>query len=107
MAWGEKRQLRVAAGDEFLLQSNWRKRFINGELVEVKALAGEAIVLRDGRTLPPAYRTFTHGYAVTSHAAQGKTLTKEERRQMDDQSLRSHSPEMQAEEPARRQDEAE
>ncbi len=104
---GEKRKLRVAAGDKLLLQSNWRKRFINGELVEVKAMAGEAIVLRDGRTLPPDYRTFTHGYAVTSHAAQGKTLTKEERRQVDDQSLRSHSPEMEAEEPARRQDEAE
>ena len=28
----------------------------------------------DGRALPPSYRTFTHGYAVTSHAAQGKTV---------------------------------
>ena len=44
-----------------------------GELVEVKRLAGEAIVLADGRIIPASYRTFTHGYAVTSHAAQGKT----------------------------------
>ena len=73
---GEKKTLNVAAGDKLLLQANvvaGRKRFINGELVEVKRLAGESIVLTDGRTLPASYRTFTHGYAVTSHAAQGKT----------------------------------
>jgi ATP-dependent exoDNAse (exonuclease V) alpha subunit len=71
---GEKRKLKVAAGDKLLLQANWQKRFVNGELVEVKHLAGEAIVLADGRTIPSNYRTFTHGYAVTSHAAQGKTV---------------------------------
>jgi hypothetical protein len=32
------------------------------------------VLLKDGRTLPPSYRTFTHGYAVTSHAAQSKTV---------------------------------
>jgi len=31
-------------------------------------------VLADGRVIPENYRTFTHGYAVTSHAAQGKTV---------------------------------
>jgi hypothetical protein len=31
-------------------------------------------LLADGRVIPDAYRTFTHGYAVTSHAAQGKTV---------------------------------
>jgi conjugative relaxase-like TrwC/TraI family protein len=74
---GEKRKLKVAAGDKLLLQANAvavRKHFVNGELVEVKRLAGEAIILTDGRTIPADYRTFTHGYAVTSHAAQGKTV---------------------------------
>jgi ATP-dependent exoDNAse (exonuclease V) alpha subunit len=72
---GESRKLKVAVGDRLLLQANAaRKQFINGELVEVKRLAGEAIVLSDGRTIPANYRTFTHGYAVTSHAAQGKTV---------------------------------
>jgi len=74
---GEKRKLKIAAGDKLLLQANAvaaSKRFINGELVEVKRLAGEAIILSDGRIIPPDYRTFTHGYAVTSHAAQGKTV---------------------------------
>jgi len=71
---GEKRKLKVAAGDKLLLQANWRKKFINGELVEVKAIQGDSIVLADGRVIPENYRTFTHGYAVTSHAAQGKTV---------------------------------
>ena len=71
---GEKRKLKIAIGDKLLLQANWRKRFINGELVEVKAIQGDSIVLADGRVIPDNYRTFSHGYAVTSHAAQGKTV---------------------------------
>ncbi len=70
---GEKRNVKVASGDRLLLQANWRKKFVNGELVEVKAISGDSIVLADGRVIPADYRTFTHGYAVTSHAAQGKT----------------------------------
>ena len=72
---GESRVLKVAAGDRLLLQANAaRKRFINGELVEVQAIQGDSVVLTDGRVIPKNYRTFTHGYAVTSHAAQGKTV---------------------------------
>jgi len=50
------------------------RQFINGELVEVKVVQGESILLADGRIIPADYRAFTHGYAVTSHAAQGKTV---------------------------------
>src|SRR5208283_1068109 len=71
---GEKRKLKVAAGDKLLLQANWQKKFMNGELVEVNAVQGDSILLADGRVIPADYRTFTHGYAVTSHAAQGKTV---------------------------------
>jgi ATP-dependent exoDNAse (exonuclease V) alpha subunit len=74
---GEKRKLKVAVGDKLLLQANAvavRKHFVNGELVEVKAIQGDSILLADGRVIPADYRTFTHGYAVTSHAAQGKTV---------------------------------
>ena len=71
---GEKRKLKIAVGDKLLLQANAsRKRFINGELVEVLAIQGDSVVLADGRVIPQNYHTFTHGYAVTSHAAQGKT----------------------------------
>jgi conjugative relaxase-like TrwC/TraI family protein len=71
---GEKRKLKIAAGDRLLLQANLQKRFVNGELVEVLAVQGDSVVLSDGREIPQNYRTFTHGYAVTSHAAQGKTV---------------------------------
>jgi len=71
---GEARTLKIAAGDKLLLQANWRKKFINGELVEAKSVQGDCILLADGRIIPSDYRTFTHGYAVTSHAAQGKTV---------------------------------
>jgi ATP-dependent exoDNAse (exonuclease V) alpha subunit len=71
---GEKRKLKVAAGDKLLLQANRQKKFINGELVEVRAIQGDSILLADGRVIPVDYRNFTHGYAVTSHAAQGKTV---------------------------------
>jgi len=74
---GERRKLKIAAGDKLLLQSNAvavPKHFINGELVEVRAIKGDSLVLTDGRVIPASYRTFTHGYAVTSHAAQGKTV---------------------------------
>ncbi|HEV2328986.1 MAG TPA: MobF family relaxase [Verrucomicrobiae bacterium] len=72
---GEKRKLKIAAGDKLLLQANTvGKRFINGELVEVRTIQGDSLLLADGRVIPANYRTFTHGYAVTSHAAQGKTV---------------------------------
>jgi conjugative relaxase-like TrwC/TraI family protein len=72
---GEKRKLKINAGDKLLLQANTAgKRFINGELVEVRAIQDDSVVLADGRVIPAEYRTFTHGYAVTSHAAQGKTV---------------------------------
>jgi len=75
---GEGRELAVASGDWLLLQANAKagsQAFTNGERVQVKSIGPEGIVvLKDGRTLPVSYRTFTHGYAVTSHAAQGKTV---------------------------------
>jgi hypothetical protein len=46
----------------------------NGELVKVKSLDGGAIHLEDGRTIPANYHEFTHGYAVTAHRSQGKTV---------------------------------
>jgi conjugative relaxase-like TrwC/TraI family protein len=71
---GESRELKVAAGDWLLLQANHGKEFINGERVQVKMIQDGRIALADGRTLPAAFNTFTHGYAVTSHSSQGKTV---------------------------------
>lgn len=70
---GQRRELGVAAGDVLLLRAN-APGFVNGERVTVKTAQRERITLTDGRELPREYRTFSHGYAVTSHAAQGKTV---------------------------------
>jgi hypothetical protein len=64
----------VAAGDWLLLQANQGKDFINGERVQVREIQNGHIALTDGRTLPAGYNTFTHGYAVTSHSSQSKTV---------------------------------
>ena len=40
---GEKRKLKVAADDKLLLQSNCQKKFVNGELVEVRAIQGDSV----------------------------------------------------------------
>ncbi len=71
---GESRKLKVAAGDWLLLQANHGKEFINGERVQVKTIRNGCIALADGRTIPAGFNAFTHGYAVTSHSSQGKTV---------------------------------
>ena len=74
----EARPIEISAGDRLLLTGNRREaglRVTNGELVTVSAVdAAGRVHLDDGRTLPANYRSFTHGYAVTAHRSQGKTV---------------------------------
>jgi ATP-dependent exoDNAse (exonuclease V) alpha subunit len=73
----ERQPIEVAPGDSLILTANRRAaelRATNGELVKVSSLDGGAIRLEDGRTLPANYHEFTHGYAVTAHRSQGKTV---------------------------------
>ena len=75
-----RQDIEVSAGDKLLLQANWREkdfRATNGELVTVASVAPDAIKFEDGRTLPGRYQQFTHGYAVTAHRSQGKTVDSE------------------------------
>jgi conjugative relaxase-like TrwC/TraI family protein len=74
----EARPMEVSPGDQLLLTANRREaglRITNGELVAVSDVddAGQ-IQLEDGRTLPSDYRSVAHGYAVTAHRSQGKTV---------------------------------
>jgi hypothetical protein len=70
------REIPVAEGETLLIRGNRREaRVINGSVVTVRRLRdGGAIELVDGRVLPPDFRSFTHGYCVTSHTAQGRTV---------------------------------
>ena len=73
----ERKELSVAAGDKLLLTANRREtgfRATNGELVTVASVEDGRIQLEDGRMLPANYRQFDHGYAVTAHRSQGKTV---------------------------------
>jgi conjugative relaxase-like TrwC/TraI family protein len=71
---GEARELKVTAGDWLLLQANHGRDFINGERVQVREIQNGRIALADGRQIPTGFNTFTHGYAVTSHSSQSKTV---------------------------------
>jgi ATP-dependent exoDNAse (exonuclease V) alpha subunit len=73
----ERQPIEIATGDSLMLTANRRGsefKATNGELVKVKSLDGGAIHLEGGRTLPANYHEFTHGYAVTAHRSQGKTV---------------------------------
>ena len=74
----EEKPIEIAPGDRLLLTANRREerlRTTNGELVTVSAVDSAGRVhLQDGRTLPANYRSLAHGYAVTAHRSQGKTV---------------------------------
>ena len=71
---GEARELKVSPGDWLLLQANHGKDFINGQRVQVREIQNGRIALADGRSLPAGFNAFTHGYAVTSHSSQSKSV---------------------------------
>ena len=73
------KELSLSNGDRLQLKANARsqdgRRLANGELVTVNQIHADGrIGLNDGRVLPKNYRQFVRGYAVTSYAAQGKTV---------------------------------
>jgi len=74
----ERRSIEVATGDRLLLTANRREngfRVTNGEIVTVAEVDRVGrICLEDGRALPAGFRHFTHGYAVTAHRSQGKSV---------------------------------
>ena len=73
---GSTNEISLAVGDRLLIRANVKPADLrNGDLVEIAGIdqTGE-ISLKDGRVLPAWFRGFTHGYATTSHASQGKTV---------------------------------
>lgn len=74
----ERQGIDVAAGDWLSIQANVRDdafKFTNGERVKVAHVNEQGgIVLDDKRTIPHNFRQFTHGYAITAHRSQGKTV---------------------------------
>jgi hypothetical protein len=73
---GLSRSLPVAVGERLLIRANLKEhKLFNGNIVEVAGIHEDGtLVLTDKRTIPAAFRQFSHGYATTSHASQGKTV---------------------------------
>ena len=74
-----ERALALSPGDRLQLKANSAspdgRKLANGEVVGVAQIKSNgAIRLADGRVLPPHYRQFLRGYAVTSYGSQGKTV---------------------------------
>lgn len=71
--------LKVAEGDLIRVTQNGKTeegaRVNNGDVFRVKAVSARGdLLLENGRTLPGNYGHLDHGYCLTSHAAQGKTV---------------------------------
>ncbi len=73
---GVVRDIAIAIGDRLQLRANLKTSALkNGDMAEVAGFGRDgAIVLKDRRSIPPSFRQFSHGYATTSHSAQGKTV---------------------------------
>ena len=74
----EQRLIEIAVQDRVLLTASRREagfRATNGEMVTVSGVDEHGCIeLEDGRRLPANYRHFDHGYAVTAHRSQGKSV---------------------------------
>ncbi len=75
----EEKEMALSRGDKLQLKANGKsvegEKLANGELVTIKAVHADGrITLEDGRTLDKDFRLFVRGYAVTSYAAQGKSV---------------------------------
>jgi ATP-dependent exoDNAse (exonuclease V) alpha subunit len=73
------RDLVLGTGDRLQIKANavsgddWK--LANGEIVIVSGVEKSGVIrLEDGRVLPPHFRQFVRGYAVTSYGSQGKTV---------------------------------
>lgn len=74
----ERKSIEIASSDRLMLTANLRTPALhttNGEIVTVSRIDAKGrIHLEDGRTLPSNFRQFTHGYAVTAHRGQGRSV---------------------------------
>ncbi len=74
----ERRTIEIAPGDKLVLTANRRDpafKATNGEIVTVSEIDAKGrIHLEDGRVVPATFKQFAHGYAVTAHRSQGKSV---------------------------------
>lgn len=73
-----ERAIRVAVGDQVRITKNSsdrnRKRLVNGTLSTVVSIDADRLTLADGSVIARDFGHVDHGYVITSHASQGKTV---------------------------------
>jgi ATP-dependent exoDNAse (exonuclease V) alpha subunit len=73
---GRAQMLGVSVGDRLLIRGREDEQgFANGDFKEVAEVdpVANRIVLTDGKELPPEFRAWTYGHALTSYRSQGST----------------------------------
>jgi len=69
------RPIDVCPGDKILIRANQRPLgLINRQALTIEKFESNGTLhTREGITVPPTFKQWTHGYVVTSHKAQGRT----------------------------------
>jgi len=74
----ERMTIEAASGDQLLFTANRRQaefHVTNGEIATVDRIDDRGrICLRDGRVVPLDFTHLAHGYAITAHRSQGKSV---------------------------------
>ncbi len=73
---GKLATLDLAEGDRLLIRANHPKSgLVNGQILTVAEVRDNGeIATREGPVVPALFGQLAHGYAVTSHASQGRTV---------------------------------
>jgi hypothetical protein len=74
-AVSESREIELSIGDKVLIRRNHHDAgLINGNVLTVEKINPDGTIkTREGKTIPPEFRHFAHGYVVTSHKSQGRS----------------------------------
>jgi hypothetical protein len=72
---GIVRSVGVCSGDKILIRANQKSLgLINGQVLTIDKIEPDgSFHTREGTSVPPTFKQWTHGYVVTSHKAQGRT----------------------------------
>lgn len=73
---GHRRELPLAPGDAILITTNDKKNnLVNGDILTVEKFGAHGeIHTREGKDIPASWAHMTHGYVITSHKSQGRTV---------------------------------
>lgn len=70
----QKKELEIKIGDKLMIQRNEKtSKFLNGDIVQVKDIQNNQIILTDNRKVPEKFNHLDYGYVTTSYSSQGKT----------------------------------